>query len=207
MVISGTCCHGGEQQMTKSPKDRIKDSFSKDDRESIAKYLDWARSAILDYCQALRRSATILVIVVAIFELIAYSKNQTISVGSFVIARNSIVFLFLPVLVAYFFLQIMADHNRVNQLLSGVVRRLGNCIGNSRRARGIDPDRPFFRPDISPVAADRASVMRCRRSLPVAGGRWCCCHRCRQLSPSRPAANRPGPQPAPRPRMRSGAAA
>ena len=31
-------------------------------------------------------------------------------------------------------------------------------------------DHPFFRPDISPVGTDRASVMRCRRSLLVA--RW-----------------------------------
>jgi hypothetical protein len=37
-----------------------------------------------------------------------------------------------------------------------------------------------FRPDIAPVRMDRTSVMRCRRSLLVADGRYCCCHRCCQ---------------------------
>src|SRR5436190_22662092 len=36
-------------------------------------------------------------------------------------------------------------------------------------------DCPLFRPDISPVGADRASVTRCRRSLAVAGSCCCCC--------------------------------
>jgi hypothetical protein len=103
--------------MKKSPTDRVKDSFSGDDRESIAKYVDWIRSAILDYSQALRRSATILVIAVVIFELAAYSKNQTITIGSFTITRNSVILVFLPAFVAYFFFQIVADQNRLNQLL------------------------------------------------------------------------------------------
>jgi hypothetical protein len=38
--------------------------------------------------------------------------------------------------------------------------------------------RPLFGPDICPVGTDRARVMRCRRSLLVAVGRCCCCHRC-----------------------------
>jgi hypothetical protein len=68
-------------------------------------------------------------------------------------------------------------------------------------------DRPFFRPDISPVGADRASVMRCRRSLVSAVGRCCCCHRCCQPlvlcpSPKSPrrrdcALSSPGPSPEP----------
>ena len=35
-----------------------------------------------------------------------------------------------------------------------------------------------FRPGICQVGTDRASVVRCRRSLLVAVGRCCCCHRC-----------------------------
>ena len=57
-------------------------------------------------------------------------------------------------------------------------------------------DRPFFRPGINRVGADCASVPRCRRSLPLAVGRCCCCHRCCQpqltLSP-RLCCGRPGP--------------
>ena len=43
------------------------------------------------------------------------------------------------------------------------------------------------------VAADRASVMRCRRSLAPAVGRCCCCHRCCQSGAGPPVASRPEP--------------
>ena len=50
----------------------------------------------------------------------------------------------------------------------------------------------LFRPDISQVGADRASVMRCGRSLMSAFGCCCCCHRCCQpRSGRRPAAPDP----------------
>ena len=51
-------------------------------------------------------------------------------------------------------------------------------------------DRPFFRPDIPPVSAYCASVMRCRRSLPLAGVRCCCCHCCCQPRSGERAARR-----------------
>jgi hypothetical protein len=54
-------------------------------------------------------------------------------------------------------------------------------------------DRLLFRPDISQVAADRASVVRCRRSLALAVGRCCCCHRCCQRGAGPPVASRPAP--------------
>ena len=62
-----------------------------------------------------------------------------------------------------------------------------------RPARCSRADLPLFRPDISQVATDRASVLRCRRSLPLADGRCCCCHRCCQLGVGRPVASRPAP--------------
>jgi hypothetical protein len=54
-------------------------------------------------------------------------------------------------------------------------------------------DRPFFRPDISQVATDRASVMRCRWSSALAVGRCCCCHRCCQPGAGPPVVSRPVP--------------
>ena len=65
------------------------------------------------------------------------------------------------------------------------IPELSTCVGccsaawlqswlQSRR-NSADPRPSAFRPDISPVGADRASVMRCRRSLLPAVGRCCCC--------------------------------
>ena len=51
------------------------------------------------------------------------------------------------------------------------VRRPGEVRGT---------ESPTFRPDISRVGPDRASAMSCHRSLPLAGGRCCCRHRCCQ---------------------------
>jgi len=49
----------------------------------------------------------------------------------------------------------------------------------TRRARYSLADLPLMRPDISPVGTDRAGVMRCRRSLLLAGG---CCRGCQPWS-------------------------
>ncbi len=45
------------------------------------------------------------------------------------------------------------------------------------RRNGLDPRPSAFRPGICPIGADRARVMRCRRSLVLAVGRCYCCHR------------------------------
>jgi hypothetical protein len=51
----------------------------------------------------------------------------------------------------------------------------------------------FFRPDISPVATDRACAPHCRRSLALAVGCCCCCHRSCQPSAGCPVGSRPAP--------------
>ena len=99
-----------------SIKARARNSFVNDDRENISKYLDWARSTLVDYSQNNRRTATLMLIIVAIFELVAYSRNASISVGSFVVARGSVVLDFLPAIAAYMFFQIIVDLNKADQL-------------------------------------------------------------------------------------------
>jgi hypothetical protein len=70
------------------------------------------------------------------------------------------------------------------------IPELSTCVGccsapwlqswlQSRR-NGADPRPSAFQAGHIPVGADRASVMRCRRSLLLTGGWCCCCHGCCQ---------------------------
>ena len=63
------------------------------------------------------------------------------------------------------------------------VRKIGSGKLRGRRVDRsslLGQDLPLFRPDISPVGVDPASVMRCCRSLLPVVGCCCCCHRCCQ---------------------------
>jgi hypothetical protein len=122
-------------KMTKSIVDRVQDSFTGEDRDSISKYLDWARSTLLDYSQSSRRMATLLILLGAIFELVAYSRNSSISIGSFVVARGSVALVFLPTLAAYIFFQIATDLSRFNQLL-----RIFSAVYKIWREKAVEND-------------------------------------------------------------------
>jgi hypothetical protein len=63
---------------------------------------------------------------------------------------------------------------------SDAVQRLGKSVDNSRGGTALIPDRLLFRPDISPVGANRTRVMRCRQSPMTAVGCCCCCLGCCQ---------------------------
>src|SRR5215471_11999459 len=60
----------------------------------------------------------------------------------------------------------------------------------------LSRDCPLFRPDISPVGANFASVMQCRWSLLPAVGRCCCCQCCCQPTSAPPTLARVHPCPA-----------
>lgn len=102
--------------MPRRIRDRVNGSFDTSDREQISKYIDWLRPVKAEYMQGIRRMATAMVLLAAAFELVANSRSAEISIGSFRVDRGSIVLEFLPAIVAYFFLQINIDTNRVSQV-------------------------------------------------------------------------------------------
>jgi hypothetical protein len=102
--------------MTKSIEDRIKASFDEDDKEETLKYMDWINSALLNYCQDVRRNAGFLLLLVAIFELVIGSRKATISIGSFGVSRNSIALTFLPAIVSFLYMQAILDSQKASRL-------------------------------------------------------------------------------------------
>jgi hypothetical protein len=103
--------------MSERIHDRINDSFDGKDKEQTFQFMDWMRATILDYGQSIRRNATIMILLVAVFELIVSSSNTAISIGSFKIARGSIALVFLPAITSFLFLQIILDTQKVGRLI------------------------------------------------------------------------------------------
>lgn len=95
---------------------RINDSFDENNPEQMLKYMDWLRSVILDYIQSVRRTSTTLLLLVAIFELVADSRNAALTIGSFHVTNGSIVLVFLPAVVSFLYLQVVLDVVKTYQL-------------------------------------------------------------------------------------------
>jgi hypothetical protein len=102
--------------MSKSPKDRIADSFSGDTQEKAFQYLEWLRACINDVYANMRRSSGVTLVLAAIFELVVSSKRLELSIGSFRISGGSVVLVFIPAVIAYSHLQAITDFIRLIEL-------------------------------------------------------------------------------------------
>lgn len=102
--------------MIKNIDQRVQDSFSGAKPEDMAKYMDWLLPTMQSYTQNMRRMATAILLLVAVFEFVAYSRTANLSIESFHISRGSVVFDILPIVVAYLVLQIITDVNKADQL-------------------------------------------------------------------------------------------
>jgi hypothetical protein len=96
--------------------DRVKEAFQESDKEQAIKFLDWLRPTILDYAASIRRTSLAIILLVAVFELVISSKGAKVTIGSFEIARNSVVLVFLPALIAYLYMQTAWDSARSDYL-------------------------------------------------------------------------------------------
>jgi hypothetical protein len=103
--------------MSSSIRDRVNASFPEGEEEKIKQYLDWLRSAIVDLSANMRRAVTLLVFLIAVFEVIFSSPNAGITAIGFHIDRGSIVLRFIPALVAYLGFQLLAYSENTVQLV------------------------------------------------------------------------------------------
>lgn len=83
--------------------------------EDVTKYCDWLLDSMKSSSQNLRRMVTLILLLVGVFEVIAQSPSVRVSLGAFQVNRNSIVFVFLPALIAYLYLQVILDSVRVDR--------------------------------------------------------------------------------------------
>jgi hypothetical protein len=89
--------------MTKFIEERVSDSFRGDQSASQAKeYSESAYATWKDISASLSRSALLIFLLMAIFELLAYQHSLAIiSIGSFAIANAPIVQIALPAVIAF----------------------------------------------------------------------------------------------------------
>lgn len=123
--------------MTKKLDDRIEEAFQKGDKDQAIQYLEWLRPTMLDYASSIRRTSIAMVLLVAIFELVVSSKNIKITVGSFQIARDSIVLVFLPSLIAYLYMQTIWDTVR-NDYLSEAFKTIFKIWSDNAEKNDLD---------------------------------------------------------------------
>ena len=102
--------------MVKTLKQRVNDSFLDSDHEDLTKYCDWLLDSMKSSSQNLRRIVTLILLLVAIFGIIAQSPKTQVSLEGFQVGRNSIVFAFLPALIAYLYFQTILDSVRIDRI-------------------------------------------------------------------------------------------
>jgi hypothetical protein len=118
MPMEETPAQGNEQpppdnSRPKSIIQRVVDSFDDPNHDDISGYLDWLRAAIGDSVTDLRRTLLIMLLLIAAFEIVMESPNAHVSLGSFEIVKGSIVLIFIPMIVACLFFQMMVATTRL----------------------------------------------------------------------------------------------
>jgi hypothetical protein len=102
--------------MTRRIRERVQESFDREDQEKVVQYLDWLRAALSDLSGSLRRTVTFLILLMAIFEVVYESPHGTFTLAGFQIDRGSIVLPFIPALIAFLYLQSIVDSVRSAQI-------------------------------------------------------------------------------------------
>jgi hypothetical protein len=95
--------------VAKSIEARIKtsfpspDSFTKDNKESLTFYLQTLMTTGKDYADGIRRSAALMLVLMAAFELLLRGAIKQTTIGPLVLSSTTSIEAFMPTGVAYFF--------------------------------------------------------------------------------------------------------
>jgi hypothetical protein len=89
--------------MPKSMQTRIEEALKSSDKDSVKYYLDTLATVWKDYADGLRRSATLMVVLIVVFELLLKGIVRQANVGPFVISGTRAIEPFVPTGIAYFY--------------------------------------------------------------------------------------------------------
>ena len=88
-------------------EENIRKGLRDSDSDDSAKYIDWIRSAAIEYSQQTRHVVIFILVLATAFWLVSESPGTSLTIGSFRIYEGSAVLQFIPALVALCFLQLV----------------------------------------------------------------------------------------------------
>jgi hypothetical protein len=136
---------------------RVSDSFDDKDYERVTKYMDWILSSMTAINQNVQRRTAAMLLLIAVFEVVAQSPKTSISLLGFGIARNSIVFTFIPTIVAYLYFQVMIDTVKADRLvdaIGSVFRKWSPRASANNLEAFLAPPSPLYWNQGIPVSSD-----------------------------------------------------
>jgi len=136
-----------ENKKIKGLTQRVSESFNDDQHEDSSQYIDWVSAAIVSRSQSLRRMVTLIVLLIAAFEVVNESPRTQLTLGSFQLSKGSVVIQFVPVLVSFFYFQSIIDSaklNKTQRALSAVFNKWSSQAGSNRLDNFIIPPMPIF---------------------------------------------------------------
>jgi hypothetical protein len=89
--------------VAKNIENRVDDSFKSDDKDSLKFYLSSLAVAWKERADGIRRSSILAIILMAVFELLLRGTLKQVALGPFVFSNVTIVTVFIPTAVAYFY--------------------------------------------------------------------------------------------------------
>lgn len=105
----------------KSVRDRVRDSFSGDKKEQDAeKYVEWLLETLRATGKSIRRSAVVMLLLMATFELILTLKVAEVSIGIIKISQAGVLLTFIPAAVMYFLLELVIVECREEEYLDAL---------------------------------------------------------------------------------------
>jgi uncharacterized protein YegL len=70
-----------ENKKIKGLTQRVSESFNDDQHEDSSQYIDWVSAAIVSRSQSLRRMVTLIVLLIAAFEVVNESPRTQLTLG------------------------------------------------------------------------------------------------------------------------------
>jgi len=133
--------------MARSLSNRVEEGLRSSNDEDISQYLTWLKESLSEQASQLRRNVIAMLLLIAVFELVAESPKVQISLGVFKIYKGSVVLTVIPAFVSYLFLDAAASHaalKKSNIIFSSAFRKWSAVAEANDLDLPLQPTLPLY---------------------------------------------------------------